>query len=276
MESQGLDAKTVILPDGTRAHWFGSPAAEKVLLFFHGGGYLMYAVKGHFHLIHECLRTVEQQGGKLAVLFLSYDVSLQAPYPRQLQQASALLQYALKVLNKRPEQLYLAGDSAGGNLALALLSHILHPHPRVEPVHLPGKISGVALLSPWVTFDTSAESMQTNRYRDVLAVPALESWAAMFQGSAPSDPYQEPLKAPKDWWLGLPANKVLVIAGADELFVDDIQEFAAQLSGTHEDVEFYVVPGEAHDHLILEFLMNEKRTKQRDIYEKWLCQTVQM
>lgn len=143
-------------------------------------------------------------------------------------------------------------------------------------VNLQGKLNGVALLSPWVTFDTSSESMRTNRYRDVLAVPALERWAAIFQGSAPSDPYLEPLTAPKDWWQDLPAKNVLVLAGDDEVFVDDIQKFAAQLSSAHKDVVVHAVPGEAHDHLVMEFLLDHPRTQQRDIFEKWLCEIVHM
>ncbi|KAL5048546.1 hypothetical protein BDW71DRAFT_195852 [Aspergillus fruticulosus] len=272
--SEGLNAKTIRLPDGTKAHWLGDPTAEKVLLFFHGGGYLLFAVEGHFQLLHESLRAVEQQGGKLGVLLLEYDVSLQAPYPRQLQQASALLQYALMALEKKPEQIILAGDSAGGNLALALISHILHPHPQVNAVTLSGDLAGVALLSPWVTFETSSESMKSNQHRDALAIPALNKWASLFKSSAPSDPYLEPLSAPEGWWQGLPAKKILVLAGANELFVDDILRFAGQLSGIVQNVALHATPGEAHDHLVMEFLMGHPRTQQRDIFEKWVCEIV--
>ncbi|KAJ5239867.1 alpha/beta-hydrolase [Penicillium chermesinum] len=270
--SQGLNAKTVTLPDGTKAHWLGDPTAEKILLFFHGGGYLVYATDGHFHLLHESLKAVEQQGGKLAVLFLEYDVSLDAPYPRQLQQATALLQYTLTELQKKPEQILLAGDSAGGNLALALLSHLSHPHPQVDAVNLSASLSGTALLSPWVTFETTSESMKANAHRDALAIPALHKWASLFRGSAPSDPYLEPLSAPANWWQPLLTKKVLITAGADEIFVDDIQKFAAQLSSASKDVEMHTTTGEPHDYLVMEFLMGHPRTQQRDIFEKWaLC-----
>ncbi|KAL4861466.1 hypothetical protein BDV12DRAFT_208003 [Aspergillus spectabilis] len=274
VKSQGLEAETIALPDGTKAHWLGDQTAEKVLLYFHGGGYLLYAVKGHFHLLHESIQAVKERHGKLAVLFLEYDVSLDAPYPRQLQQASALLQYTLTTLGKKPEQILLAGDSAGGNLALALLSHILHPHPQVSPVQLSGDLGGVALLSPWVTFETESTSMRTNQHRDVLSIPALNKWASIFKGSAVSDPYLEPLSAPQGWWQGLPTTKILIPAGANEVFVEDIQKFAEQLRGAGKDVAVHATPGEAHDHLVMEFLMGHGRTQQREIFEKWICEII--
>ncbi|OQE13256.1 hypothetical protein PENFLA_c051G10194 [Penicillium flavigenum] len=274
VSSHSLSENTITLPDGTRAHWIGDPAAEKVLLFFHGGGYLLYPGQGHFQLLHETLRAAEQQGTQLAVLFLSYDISLQAPYPRQLQQASALLKYTLTVLRREPENIFLTGDSAGGNLAIALLSHILHPHPQIEAIHVPTKLGGAALLSPWVTFNTSSGSMRSNQYSDVLNVAALEKWATLFKGLATSDQYMEPLSAPEDWWQGLPTREVLVIAGGDELFVDDIQNFADQLSSVHKEVILETVPREAHDHLVMEFFLKEGRTRQREIFEKWLCRAL--
>lgn len=39
-----------------------------------GGGYVMYAIEAHFHLLLETIRSVQGNGGKLAVLFLSYGI----------------------------------------------------------------------------------------------------------------------------------------------------------------------------------------------------------
>lgn len=130
-------------------------------------------------------------------------------------------------------QIILSGDSAGGNLLLALLSHLIHPHPEVPPIFLPPDSSfrGAALLSPWVTFDTeSSDSMRRNRAKDVLHIPSLETWSAQFTGSAPPDNYLDPLRAPAEWWVGLPIRHILLVSGADEIFVDDIDVFARKLS----------------------------------------------
>ncbi|KAI9376175.1 Alpha/Beta hydrolase protein [Aspergillus egyptiacus] len=268
----GLKADSIALPDGTQAHWLGDPSAEKMLLYLHGGGYLLPAVEGHFHLLHQTVRKVEQQGGKLAVLFLSYDLSIIAPYPRQLQQATALLRHTLTVLGRRPEDILLAGDSAGGNLLLALVSHTVHQHPQVDPLDLPGKLAGVALLSPWVTFDSSADAMRRNLHRDILALPVLKKWAAIFQGGAASDFYLEPLSAPSDWWQGFPAKEVLIMAGGDELFVDDIAKFSKQFDAANSQTVTKIVRGEAHDHPVMEFVVKEPQSEQRRIFEAWILE----
>jgi acetyl esterase/lipase len=98
----------------------------------------------------------------------------------------------------------------------------------------------------------------------------------IFQGPTPSNSYLEPLSAPDAWWQGLPLKKVLVIAGADEIFVDDIQKFARQLSSAHQDLVMITVPGETHDHLLLEFMLNESRSQQRELFEQWLCEATCM
>ncbi|KAH8721585.1 hypothetical protein GQ44DRAFT_829147 [Phaeosphaeriaceae sp. PMI808] len=54
--------------------------------------------------------------------------------PAQLQKVAAVLAYLAK--QSEASRIFLAGDSAGGNLVLALLSHILHPHPDVPVVEL--------------------------------------------------------------------------------------------------------------------------------------------
>ncbi|KAE8331415.1 alpha/beta-hydrolase [Aspergillus sergii] len=272
--SQGLEAQTITLSDGSRAHWLGNPSAEKVLLFFHGGGYLMSAVAGHFHLLHQTIREVEQKGGKLAVLFLSYDVSFQAPYPRQLQQATEVLRHTLTALERKPENIFLAGDSAGGNLALGLLSHILHPHHQIARLDLSSNLAGLVLLSPWVTFTTTSHSIRKNQYRDILAAPVLNNWSAIFKGTAQRDSYLEPLSAPADWWRSLPVGKVQIIAGTDEVFVDDIEKFAEQLERMHPETVLNVVPDEAHDHAVMEFVFNEKRSGQRAVFERWVLDMV--
>ncbi|KAF9894807.1 hypothetical protein FE257_004428 [Aspergillus nanangensis] len=266
---------TVILADGTRGHWIGDSSAEKVIVYFHGGGYLMHAVNGHFQLLSQAISEAKESGTSLAALLLAYDVSFDAPYPRQLQQATALLDHLLHTLNRPASDIILAGDSAGGNLAIAVLSHILHPHPNVAPLTVSGPFAGVALLSPWVTFNTTdAASMKKNQYKDVLAGPVLDNWAAIFQGSAPTDHYLEPLSAPQEWWSGLPIEDVLITAGADEIFVDDIQSFGNKLQAAVPKTSVVTTHQEIHDHLVMEFDLKEPASQQRQALQKWICARV--
>lgn len=116
--------------------------------------------------------------------------------------------------------------------------------------------------------------MHTNRQRDILGIPVVNAWARLFKGNAPSDPYLEPLLAPEDWWKDFPAAKVQVLAGKEEIFVDDIESFTKRLSATVEGLTPTTVPGEAHDHLVMEFLYNDPRTRQRDAFEEFIKKIV--
>ncbi len=118
----------------------------------------------------------------------------------------------------------LAGDSAGGNLTLAVLSHISQPHPQVPKLEFEGNFRAAILISPWLKFDFSADSFIRNQNKDVCAV--VDKWSEAFLGEAKTDPYNQPFTAPADWWRGLRVEEVLIVAGSDEIYIDDIKTFA--------------------------------------------------
>lgn len=109
---------------------------------------------------------------------------------------------------------------------MGLLSHLQHAHPALKPITLERKLRGFAVLSPWVTFNQSAVSMTTNKYSDALPTKSLKLWSEAFMGRASVDEYNNPLTAPSDWWKNCMVERVLILAGREELFVDDIEAFA--------------------------------------------------
>jgi acetyl esterase/lipase len=116
------------------------------------------------------------------------------------------------------------GDSAGGNLVLAVLSHTLHPHPDITPISLPKgeKFKSAILISPWTEFSLGSKSHEQNKNKDYLSKETLYRWGSAFQGDAKADEYLWPATNTASWWDGLPVGKVLNIAGDDEVFRDDI------------------------------------------------------
>jgi acetyl esterase/lipase len=126
-------------------------------------------------------------------------------------------------------QIILGGDSAGGNLTLAILSHRLHPLSGIIPLSNNENFKGVLLISPWVAFDQSAGSFQSNANKDYLSRAALKAWSDAFIGGAAVDNYNTPLEAEPEWWEDLPASEVFVTAGADEVLLDDIKECTSKL-----------------------------------------------
>lgn len=122
----------------------------------------------------------------------------------------------------------LCGDSAGGNLILGLLSHLLHPHPSLPPLALREPLLGAALISPWGVFSTSAPSFTRNEEHDSVNGAILRKWSTYFTGGAPADNYNQPFLAPGSWWSHLNGlvQELLITAGTDEVLLDGIAEFA--------------------------------------------------
>ncbi|KAF7955467.1 uncharacterized protein EAE97_000726 [Botrytis byssoidea] len=223
-KQRGIEPLSETLEDGTQAHWIGKKGAKKMILNFHGGGFALPANPEAVEYMFRLIDGAEKEGKSLAVLFLSYDLSP-------------------------------TGDSAGANLVLALLSHIMHGHPNesIPRVHLSEPLDGAVLLAPWVTFDTGSKSYERNEYKDLIHPYAIKVWSSDYQASAPSDNYIEPLYASSSWWSRLPTavSSIMIVAGEDEVFVDDVKTFADNLQkvGAESDVkiELFVVENEYHD-----------------------------
>jgi len=255
-----------VLEDGTRAHWIGDSKAEKLILNFHGGGYVFPASPDMFSFMFQIVALLKKQNKSVAVLMLSYDLAPGRVYPRQLQQAATLLNHVLSPthLNISPKNIILTGDSAGANLALQVLSHISHPHPStttpIPRIDLKGeKLCGAVLISPWVSFSLSDDSFTRNKYKDCIETVAGTQWSEAFMNdkwphTKNSDYYNQATTAPPEWWNGLQVESVLVLAGEDEVLVDGIRVFEGKLrEGLGEGkMEFCVVPGEFHDQAILD------------------------
>ena len=105
------------------AHWIGDPDAEAVIMYCHGGGYTQPANEGNFRHLDRLVEDLKNQGGSLsvAVLMLAYTLVPEAVYPTQLREAAIVLAHLVQDTGRSPSNIFIAGDSAGGNLCLSLL-----------------------------------------------------------------------------------------------------------------------------------------------------------
>ena len=168
-------------------------------------------------------------GEDAAVLLLSYTLAPEARYPQQLKQSVELLRYVTKDLNKEPSSIVLAGDSAGGGLVLGVLSHLSHPHPAIQPLDISQPLKAALLVSPWVSFSTTAKSMDTNKYKDIVPAEGLRRWSNTYLEQAAADNYNQPGLAPAEWWKDMQVDEVLIVAGSDEVLLDGIRDFAGKI-----------------------------------------------
>lgn len=67
-----LKPESEILPDGTTAHWLGPKTASKIIVNFHGGGYVLTAAPEMFEVSWLNQQFVSKQGIDVALIFLSY------------------------------------------------------------------------------------------------------------------------------------------------------------------------------------------------------------
>ncbi|KAJ5375013.1 Alpha/beta hydrolase fold-3 [Penicillium concentricum] len=275
MKQQNAPPNVLVLPEGTTAFWLGNPVAEKLIIYFPGGGYCVPALPGHFSYLEALSADIKQHGGSIGVLLVAYELVPHARWPRPLQQAVAILRYAIQTLGKRPSDIVLHGDSAGAHLALALLSHLAHPHPQeiVPKISVDEPLGGMMLLSPWVDFRTDHASSSENSDRDVISAKTLNSWAQIFLGQIVEDEYNCPVKAPGGWWRDLPVSRIFVGAGGDEVRLDPIRQTAEKMKAELPDVSISIVPREFHVEPITDFALRIPPGLQFKAMASWLSQT---
>jgi len=280
-KNNGQEFKREVFGDGTDAFWIGPTNSEKVVLSFHGGGYSLPASTEHFEFIFQALKKFQSQGHNVAYLCLAYDLTPSALYPRQLGQAAAFLNYVLNDLHFSPENIILSGDSAGANLILSLVSHILHPHPSpsVPRVTLPSPLLGCLLICPWVSFDGNGASFKENVYKDCIDPEGSQKWIRALAGDhANGDNYNEPITARESWWKNFPAKDVLIVAGGDEYLLDGVKEFNKKfqeaLKGQDVKYEFIICPNEYHDQWYIDIQMGYTKesdeTKQAKVIKEFI------
>lgn len=206
---------------GVPAEWTIAPGADpdRALVYFHGGSYNAGGIGSHRAL---CTQFARATG--LRVLSVEYRLAPEHPHPAAVEDACAALRFVWKS-GLAPSQVALAGDSAGGGLALAALVAL-----RDAGDPLP---AAVALLSPWTDLTLSGASFRGKADVDPMIVPDVLAVARdrYVAGQAADAPTISPLFADL---AGLPP--LLVQVGTDECLLDDSTRLAERASDAGTDV----------------------------------------
>ncbi|PVI01683.1 alpha/beta-hydrolase [Periconia macrospinosa] len=293
-------APKYLLANEVTAVWIGKEAedANVVILYLHGGGYTQSCTIGHMQYLSRLVDDIaadDKITSTVSVLLLEYTLVPEASYPTQLSQAATVLSYLVADQKRNPASIMIMGDSAGGNLALSLLSHILHPRPDIPRISITTPLGGALLVSPWVSFSTKYTSYIRNAKKDSLVDCMLRKWGAMYIGLSKDekaiseeiisaakerDSYNEPLYNKSIWWEGMHrvVGDFFLWMGEDEIFIDGLQEFSGLFKqgwinggGSPEAVQSYMGQGQAHIGPIMDRLMENfnKSQSQLDI-ESWI------
>ena len=148
MRAQAIDC------NGTAAEWITLPEsrAEKVIFYIHGGAWMFKFPRLHHAMVAKWCRRLDARA-----LMVDYRLAPEHPFPSALDDVWSAWQWLLTE-GISPRSVIVAGDSAGGNLTLALL-HRIKAAGGVMP-------ACAVMLSPFVDFTLSSPSMVTNEKRD--------------------------------------------------------------------------------------------------------------
>jgi cation diffusion facilitator CzcD-associated flavoprotein CzcO/acetyl esterase/lipase len=198
------------------------PADAPVLMYVHGGGFI-----GGSPVTHRPVTAAFARRG-MRVFVPDYRLAPEHPFPAALDDCVAAWRaFAAAHPGRR---LVIAGDSAGGNLALALMLAL-----RAQGGRLP---DAAALFSPSTDLNGDSESLLANSGRDpMFHGPALEHLARAYLGphGDPANPLISPVRGDL---AGLPP--LLLHVGADEVLRDDGLRFAAKARAAGVRVELVV------------------------------------
>ncbi|HIG62063.1 MAG TPA: alpha/beta hydrolase [Gammaproteobacteria bacterium] len=156
---------------------------SSVLLYFHGGGYVMGDAVGHRNLSWRLARA-----SGMRVLMVNYRLAPETPFPGALEDATAVFEWLLSQ-GYAADKIVIGGDSAGGGLALATLLNLKNLGSDLP--------AAAILISPWVDLTLSGKSYIGNKAADpMLTRSALAAWAECYlSGREATAPLASPLFA---------------------------------------------------------------------------------
>jgi len=248
--------------DDARLLWIGPKRTDRVLLFCHGGCYFLPTTDFTLAFWHYVQGELKKKDIDIGIAFVQYSLAPMAKFPTPLRQASRAVEF-LFAAGVRPENLHIAGDSAGGNLALQVISQMLHPHEGIPAIRPSAPIGGVLLMSPWVSLTADAKSMTELDGIDFMSKAVLQDLGGKILAGFPAgdNAFAQPAKAPDSWFQGLDGvvQRVFVTVGESEVMRDDIIEVGNRLKKHHQNVEVVVQDGGVHDDMLLDFMTKEKK-----------------
>ncbi|KZO92241.1 alpha/beta-hydrolase [Calocera viscosa TUFC12733] len=248
--------------DGTRTD-YKAAEGEKIILFLHGGAFIVGG--GH---PDELNSYIPSQLASLSKTFrravsIDYRLSTLVPeqrwnsYPTALIDCISAFHYLLS-LKFEPSNIIIAGDSAGGNLALALTRYLL--------VEEKIKVGGLILISPWGDLTTSRDDTKSSRAfnygKDMFdEIVDAGSWAARayLGGESAANAYISPAcKTIQPTFEGFPRTYLTV--GEMEVLLDDSRTLRERLQrAINGALTYEEQPRMPHDVFIFSCMDAERR-----------------
>jgi len=228
---------TEVTAGGVPAHWLTAPGADtgRVLLFLHGGGFEFGSVRSDGELAARLGRA-----SGMRILFPEYRLAPEHHFPAAIDDVLAAWRWLRTDQGLSANSIAVAGDSAGGGLAVALLVAV-----RDADEALP---AAAVLMSPTVDLTSSGASMTERADQDPISTPdMLRQFAADYlAGTDPKNPLASPLFA---LLAGLPP--LLIQVGTADLLLSDSERLGAAAAKAGVDVTLEIGEGLPHVYPIM-------------------------
>jgi acetyl esterase/lipase len=220
--------ETITIGDIT-ADWIstGTLVPDRTLLYLHGGAYALGS-----HVAYRGFGSRVASACRARVLVPSYRLTPEHPFPAALEDALQIYEWLTGQV--APERILLAGDSAGGGLAIATLAALRdsgRPLPRCA-----------VLYSPWTDLACTGNSHQPGAIDDpFFTAEGVRALGRMYAGDQLSDPRASPLHADL---AGLPPMQIF--AGSREILLDDATRLVEKAKEAGVEAQLVVGDGLIH------------------------------
>lgn len=229
------------LIEGIKSEWLIPNGADskKVILYVHGGGYVSGSCSDHRGFVSKFAMNT-------GVTNLTYEYRLapEHPFPAALEDSLKIYQWIL-TSGFKPENIIIAGESAGGGLCLAILLAL-----KERNIALP--VAAVA-ISPWTDLTCSSDSYKT---KNKVSLAPFNSWNVFSKYYAGNTQATFPLISPLFGDLkGLPP--ILINSGVDDELFEDGEKFYVKAKNAGVDITFKPGIGMVHCYPLLAPMFKE-------------------
>ena len=200
------------------------------VLYLHGGGYLACSPTTHRSLVGSLMTRLQARA-----FVPQYRLAPEHPFPAAADDAVAAYRFLIENVGVNPKRLVIAGDSAGGGLALTV-AQSLPENQLPQP-------AAIVTFSPWADLAATGASLEENSGKCAMfAAITIKRAAAIYLGTAPAtDPRASPLYGN---FAGL--APLLIHVGADETLRDDAVRVAERAQAAGVVVSFHMWKGVPH------------------------------
>lgn len=202
----------------------------QLMILMHGGGFALGSSASHRKLAGHLARACGA-----SVFVVDFRLAPESPFPAQIEDGLAVYDDVLE-RGVAPTDVTFVGDSAGGNLAIAM-TLTLRQKGRPSP-------GGVITMSPWLNMENTGKTIETNNDTDFLITrEGLQGNIDRYLsgGASATDPLVNPLYATYE---GFP--RLYVCAADTESLFEDAERLVELAERADVDVTFSVGHGQQH------------------------------